>query len=344
MSDGRVKERVKWCAALTTACLCMASPARADKEAIALEYEPATGCPDRAEFVARVHAFTSKAEIVNDDSAARRKFEIRVSRIGSAVRGELTIDDHVGRTARAVSGATCDEVVSALALATAIAIDPDALGAEPATSPSPAAPPPPPKPKPPPPAKPIPPSKPAHAMLTEPIPKSEPRRPLFDLSLGARLGDTLAPFPKLDASAELGTTYLAPLELHLGAAFGPKQHNAEAEFSDWVGWLGAGYRLSDLEPLSVWASANVELGRVRATGRNVTPALSSERMWSAVDVGLCARLDGPGRLFFQAFGAGRAPLLLQRYVVQENTGKLQELHQVEQLGYLVSLSVGMHFL
>jgi hypothetical protein len=321
----------------------MASPAYADKEAILLDYEAAAGCPDRARFVDQVRTFTAKAEIVSDESAARRKFEIRVSRVGSAVHGELTIDDHVGRTARTVSGASCDEVISALALATAIAVDPDALGAEPAPSTSEPAPPrpPPPLPKP---AKSPAPAKPAHALLSEPVSKSERRRALLDLGIGARVGDTLAPFPRLDGTVELTTTYLAPLELHLGGALGPKQHNGQAEFSDWLGWGGAGYRISDLEPLSVWASASLEVGRVRATGRNVTPALSVDRTWAAVDVGLFGRVDGLGPLFLQAFAGGRAPLLLQRYVVQESTGKLQQLHQVEQLGYLLTLAVGVHFL
>jgi hypothetical protein len=321
----------------------MASPARADKEAIALEYEAMAGCPDRVKFVEQVHALTSKAEIVSDESAAHRKFEIRVSRFANAVHGELTIDDHVGRTARSVSGASCDEVISALALATAIAVDPDALGAEPAASASAAVPTASPAPKPPP-AKPPARTLPAHALLSEPVRRAEPRRPLLDLSVGARLADTLAPFPKLDGSVELGTSYLAPLELHLGGGFGPKQHNSRTEFSDWLGWAGASYRLLDLEPLSVWASASFELGRVAAKGRNISPAFSVDRTWAAVDVGLCGRVDALGPLFFQAFAGGRAPLLLQRYVEQENSGKLEQLHQVEQLGYLVTLSVGMHFL
>jgi hypothetical protein len=338
-----VKERVKWGAALTTACLCLASPARADKETIALDYAPATGCPDRTRFVERVRTFTSKAEIVSDESATHRRFEIRVSRVGGAVRGELTIVDHVGRTTRTVSGTSCDEVISALALATAIAVDPEALGAEPAPRTGALAPTAPPASRPPPTKSPAL-AKPDRALLTEPVPKSEPRRRLLDLSVGVRLADTLAPFPKLEGSVELGTTYFATLELHVGGAFGPKQHNDQAEFGDWLGWVGAGYQLSDLEPISVWASASLELGRVRATGRNVSPAFSVDRTWAAVDVGLCGRVDGLGPLFFQAFAGGRAPLLLQRYVVQENTGKLQELHQVEQLGYLLTLSVGVHFL
>ncbi len=338
-----MKDRVKWCAALTTAYLCMASPARADKEAIALDYQPSAGCPDRSKFVERVQAITSKAEIVSDDGGAqRRKFGIHVSRAANVVHGELTIDDRGVKTTRMVSGATCDEVISALALATALAVDPEALGAEPQPAPAPS-PPPTAAPKP----KPAPP-KPAPAKLgndlTTPPSKREPRRPLLELGVGARVGDTLAPFPKVEGTAELGTSYWAPFETHLGFAYGPPQHNHQTQFSDWTGSLGMGYRMFDLEPFSVWAEAGFELGQVHATGRNITPAFSVDRTWAAVDVGVRARLDGPGPLFFLANVGGRAPVLLQRYVVQENTGKFRELHQVQQLGYLLGLSVGMHFL
>ncbi len=337
-----MKQRVKWCAALTTAYLCMASPALADKEAIALDYQPGAGCPDRSKFIERVQAITSKAEIVSDDGAPRRKFGIHVSRVASAVHGELTIDDHGEKTTRTVSGASCDEVISALALATALAVDPEALGVEAQPPPAPTPPPAPaPKPKPPV-ATPVP-AKPLGPLATPP-PKREPHRPLLELSVGAREGDTLAPFPKFEGMAELGTTYWAPFELHLGFAYGPPEHNHQTEFSDWSGLLGLGYRMLDLEPFSVWAEAGAELGEVHAAGRNITPAFSVDRTWAAVDVGIRARVDGPGPLFFQANAAGRAPVLLQRYVVQENTGKFRELHQVQQLGYVLSLSVGMHFL
>ncbi len=337
-----MKDRVKWCAALTTAFLCMASPARADKEAIALDYQPGAGCPDRAKFVERVQAITSKADIVGDDGGPRRKFGIHVSRVASAVNGELTIDDHGVRTTRTVSGASCDEVISALALATALAVDPEALGGE-ATPPAAPAPTPPPAPAPVPvPAAPKPPKPPS--VLSTPPSKPEPHRPLLELSVGAREGDTLAPFPKLEGIAELGTTYWAPFEIHLGGAYGPKEHNHQTQFSDWTGSLGMGYRMFDLEPFSVWADLGLELGQVHGSGRNITPAFSVDRTWAAVDVGVRGRVDGPGPLFFQANVGGRAPLLLQRYVVQENTGKFRELHQVQQLGYLLGLSVGMHFL
>jgi hypothetical protein len=340
-----VNGRAKSCGALAIAFVCLTSPAFADKETIALDYTASSGCPDRAKFVERVHTFTSKADIASDDGLPHRKFGIRVVRSAGVVRGELTIDDRGAKTTRDVSGNTCDEVVSALALATAIAVDPEALSGEPVSAPTPPPEPPAPTPTPappkPPPPKPAPP--PLKPRLDAPHPKPELRHAL-DLSLGTRVGDTLAPFERFEGVVELGTTYIAPLDLHLGVAFGPPQHNGQAEFSDWLGWLGAGYRLFELEPLSVWGQAALELGRVRATGRGIEPRRSVDKLWAAVDVGMSVRLDAPGPLFFQLNASGRAPLSLQRYVVLENTGKLLELHQVGQLGYLLGLSVGMHFL
>lgn len=339
-----MKGRAKPCRALILALLCLTSPAFADKESILLDYVASGGCPDRAQFVERVRTFTTKAEVAIDDGAPRRKFGIHVARAAALVRGELTIDDRGAKTTRTVSGATCDEVISALALATALAVDPDALGVEPAADPSPPPEPPPTPPKPP--APPPPKQKPpvsAKPRLVAPLPKV-PRHHLLDVRLGARVGDALAPFQKLEGTLELGTSYFAPLDWHVGVAFGPAQHNGQAEFSDLVGWFGTGYRFLDLEPLSVWGQAAFELGRVQAVGLGIDPARRVEKPWTAVDVGLSVRIDAPGPLFFQLDASGRAPLSLQRYVVLENSGKLRVLHQVEQLGYLLGLSVGMHFL
>jgi len=144
--------RVLWGSAHVLALLCLASPAHAEKETIALDFQAASSCPDRTRFIERVHTFTTKVEVASDDGTARRKFGIRVTRSAGAVRGELTIDNRGSKTTRNVSGTTCDEVVSALALATALAVDPEALG-EPTPEPPPVPvetpKPPPPKPSPP---------------------------------------------------------------------------------------------------------------------------------------------------------------------------------------------------
>jgi hypothetical protein len=346
--------RAAVCAALAAALLCTALPARAEKETIALDYQVGAGCPDRSQFVARVHTFTTKAEIVSDGGAPLRKFGVQVLRAGSAVRGELTIDDRGAKTTRQVSGATCDEVISALALATAIAVDPGALGgaspdetSKPPVS-EPAQPPDQPKPHP---------ARPSPAPLPE-RPKAPvvelPQPPMLYLAAGARLGsaNSIAPFPKLEGTVELGFTYLAPLEFYVGGAYGPKQEGRASivpdslRVSEWLGWLGAGYRLLDLEPFSVLAETAFELGQVEMLDLDVDPQLTAKQRWLAVDVGLSGRLNAPGPLFFQANMGARAPLLLQGYDVQDmtNAAKRRQVYRVEQLGYLFGLSIGVHFL
>jgi len=290
-----------------------------EHESIALEYQAPSNCPDRA---------------------------------GNRLRGDLTIDDHGALSRRTVTGGTCDEVVSALALATALAVDPDALTAGPTeVPPVPSAPPnepatttappvEPPKPPTPPPPQPKKPPAPRHVTPEPEVPAAPG---LLDFSVGARVGNNLAPFPQFETSAQLGTTYLAPLEVHVGGAYGPAQQNSQTRFSDGLGWLGAGVRVLDAKPVSGWVQADVEYGRVAATGRTF-PERTAQRTWAAAVFGLAGRVDAPGPLFFEANFQGRAPFLLQRYVVTENSGQSREVHRVRQFGYLLGISVGIHFL
>jgi hypothetical protein len=349
-------------AALAAALLCAALPAQAEKETIALDYQVGAGCPGRAAFVERVHTFTTKAEIATEAGAALRRFDVRVLRSGSSVRGELTIDDHGAKTTRQVAGTTCDEVISALALATAIAVDPDALGGTPSDAPPkpPDAEPPPsaPKPKPAPDRPPVAPPPTKRKPLASAA--AAPHQPALFLAAGARLGSAMAPFPKLAATAELGLTYFEPLEFYVGGAYGPQDGRSDVlpdacpsadarchlRVSELLGWLGAGYRFLDLEPFSVFAHTAFEVGQVRTTALDITPTFSDKQLWLAVDVGLSGRLDGPGPLFFQADIDARAPLLPPGYEVESMAFDAQptQLYRAGYLGYLFGLSVGVHFL
>lgn len=338
-----MKTRALVGAAVIALLLCSAVPALADTEAITLDYQVPSGCARRKDFVSRVHTFTSKADIVDDDGAPHRKFAVRVQRATSAVNGDLTIDDGGAKTTRHVSGASCDEVLSALALATAIAVDPDALGAPTPESPPPTPPPapaPPPKPPAPPPTPPV---KPAPRAIPPPAAHHGPAPPALTLALVGRVGSAIAPVPKLEAGGELGLTYFEPLEFYVGAAYGPSQSDSELRLSDWVGWAGLGYQVADLESVSVSIRAAYEQGETRGTGLGVTPELTLQAPWRAVDVGFAAQLASAGPLFFQGNLGMRAPLTRRRYFVVETKGD-RELYLVPYLGYLVGLSVGMHFL
>jgi hypothetical protein len=135
--------------------------ARADEtERVRLGYRAPAGCPTRDAFVAQVGRRTSRAEWQSEGDDLRH-FDVRVERHGTrSATGRLEIRaPGVAAATRNVKGRNCDEVVEALALVTALAVDPKAktaplpdLGPEPPPIEPPVeAPPPPLEPPPPPP-------------------------------------------------------------------------------------------------------------------------------------------------------------------------------------------------
>jgi hypothetical protein len=116
----------------------IAGPAGADVEGIRLAYSADAGCPDEGRFLQGVTARTERIRRAAEREPARA-FDVAITRDVGTIRGVLSItalDGGVSR--REVTGESCDEVVSALALITALAVDPLA-----ATVPEPPPPPPP---------------------------------------------------------------------------------------------------------------------------------------------------------------------------------------------------------
>jgi hypothetical protein len=100
--------------------------ARAQVEAIRLTYGAYPGCPSESRFHAEVTARTERARRVTQDEPART-FVVAVSPEANGVRGILVVTSLDGAVSkREIAGDTCSEVVSALALVTALAIDPAA--------------------------------------------------------------------------------------------------------------------------------------------------------------------------------------------------------------------------
>lgn len=145
-----------------------------DTEPIRIHFQAYGGCPDAATFTREVRARTARARLASEGERAR-SFEVAVAPRGSSSQGRLVIREEGGASSvREVAGRDCAEVVSALALIAALAIDPKA-----STAVEPPAPPPiePPQPPPPPPAPPFfpPVAAPRGAAVTTPT--VEPRAP-----------------------------------------------------------------------------------------------------------------------------------------------------------------------
>lgn len=121
-------------ASMPRAALAQESEAAPSSEALVLDYQAPSQCPGREAFEAQVGALTRAATFdasVQDPSA--RVLVIRVAPGPAQVTGELRLSDGDTEATRRFEAATCEEVVEALALATALALDPEALGGEPST-------------------------------------------------------------------------------------------------------------------------------------------------------------------------------------------------------------------
>jgi hypothetical protein len=123
--------------------------------AIRIELEAPPDCATAEAFYEAVRARTERARTVREGEAGVRVV-VRLVRAGARVQGELRVIGERGESdTRRVDGGTCTEVVEALSLTVALAVDPTALlGPQESVVKLPPPEPPPPPPPPPPPAEP----------------------------------------------------------------------------------------------------------------------------------------------------------------------------------------------
>ncbi len=86
-------------------------------EGVRLDYQVDARCPGQDAFIAEVH---SRSPRVKFSAEAARALVVRIEPHGPKLAGRIEL----GSTQRAVTGATCEEVLSALGLVTALALDP----------------------------------------------------------------------------------------------------------------------------------------------------------------------------------------------------------------------------
>src|SRR5258705_1914175 len=110
-------------AVVTTTDLVRADPERED---VVLRYDAPSACPDRAALEAMVGQRTPAARFVD---GAERVFAITVRASESGFAGELSVTGADGVADRTLTAARCDDLVGALALVVALAIDPEAASA-----------------------------------------------------------------------------------------------------------------------------------------------------------------------------------------------------------------------
>jgi hypothetical protein len=282
-----------------------------------LDYEAHPACPSRAAFVSQVEARTNKARWTETaDTAGARHFDVRLALADQETIGRLFIREPEGSTStpREVRAATCESVVGALALITALAIDPDAMSATPAPAPRPK----PPRPKP---------------SLVRPRPRPAPVVPeppeeaQWRWSVGAHVGATSGIGNKLAAVVpvfaditQYGNGWLEP-SVRFGATILPDRtvvHEAgRADLLRFAGHVSACPVVARLSPAFVIRPcAGIELGILRAVGGDLDEAEESYTPWFAATVSGRLQLHPVDWALVEAQVEAGVPFVRPRYVVE----------------------------
>ncbi|HWP05231.1 MAG TPA: hypothetical protein VNN72_05790 [Polyangiaceae bacterium] len=297
------------------------------KVGVALDYQVHAGCPNADELLAEIMARTprAKAAVAGEDALSLR---VRIDEVPGGSRGELVIgrasDGSTSR--RELAAADCRQVVSALALMTALVIDPDA-----ATSLEP----PPPKPPPPRPA----------AAPPPPPPPPGPKLSHFVVHAGLGVELNSAITPEL-ALAGLGFVELTRVERGLGyearLSLLYARHTVEADAGAGSLTLTRGRLDACLRhpvvapPLWVAGCGAFEGGVLAASGRGITPVASETRPWLAGGPAVRLELVPTPHLRLEAAGNVLFPLVRDRFYLYENA-TLRETPPVT-FGLAVALS------
>ena len=110
------------------AALFVARAALVQDEVVRLDFDAGGGCPGRPEFMAEVRARTERVRFVDappDAGVAVRELKVTAGPEGDRAVGRLRVGSAEDAD-RLVTGKTCADVISALALIAALAIDPAA--------------------------------------------------------------------------------------------------------------------------------------------------------------------------------------------------------------------------
>jgi hypothetical protein len=137
---------VLWAGYLSLAVAAVLGPVAGDGEAapkpVQVEFDAPEACSGAEAFLSTVRSRTERVRQAVG-SEPRTTLQVRLTRIRGQVLGELRlIDDRGGTDTRKVQGASCDDVVQALSLTAALALDPSAVtstSTAPATTPAAAA-------------------------------------------------------------------------------------------------------------------------------------------------------------------------------------------------------------
>ncbi len=279
------------------ACVARAALAAGATEPIRIEYHAEAGCPSADDFNTQVFRRTTSARLATSGDFART-FVVTIARHGGSLVGSLVVRQADGTTeSREVAGPDCGEVATVLALATALAIDPEASLAptpEPAPGDKSTEPPKPPKP-PEPPADVAPQPEPSE-------PSSLEARAPWTASLGPTLEGGVTPGIAYGGSASFGWRAahaddpISAIDVELTFLRSPK--HVVGATPPATGGGSASFQLVYAAPtlcsvVLAWQDVSgiapcvgAELGAVTGWGAGLPHSSTRSRAWVAFDLGL----------------------------------------------------------
>lgn len=279
--------------------LAAGSPARAEQETVELRYAAPAECPSRAAFEA---AILERAPNVRLAAPAQRVFAITIETTADGFRGALVVDRVADKELAAPS---CVDLTSALALVTALAIDPSA------------------------------------GPQLVPAIRVVRRMHMLEADLDAMIEAGVGPGALFAGALEVrwGPSRLYALELAAIAGRDSVTHDgAEARFT-WLAARPAACVLGAAGRVALDACGHVELGAVLAAGAMIINQRDRTRLW------LTAGLHGNARYPLGAHGFGllqlgaSVPLVRDRYLFAPNV----TVHATPGVTAWLVLGVGLRF-
>ena len=319
-------------APLVVGALCFARLVAAAEatEPIRIEYQAEPGCPSADEFSGQVFRRTASARLARTAELART-FVVSIERRGNGLVGSLVVRQADGTTeSREVAGPECGEVAKVLALATALAIDPEASLAP---NPEPSAPPPEPPPK----------SEPEPSEAT-PAPsetREDASAKAWIVSLGAAIEGAITPVPAYGGSVGVG--WRAPHGRGALSAAGVDVTYLRAP-THAVDTAAASFQFLYARPAlcavalkwhlesGVAPCLSAELGAVTGAGSSIAHASTRSRFWATVDPTLELHQALGAGFFLEAALGAVLPITRYEYVFRNPTTHVYTVPVVAVIG------------
>lgn len=305
----------------------------ADEVPLLVRYRAPATCPGSDAFLSEVTARTPRARAAHAGEAATSvRIAIRDVPGGNAGTLELTAPG-TAPSLREVSASDCGQVVAALALMTALAIDPNAaLGVVQHEQPQPAAP----KPQP---------------ALRIALPETPSTRDAvqWSFSLGVQLTVAgglapdllLLPRPFVQLAREDGSGWGQALRVSATHAYARiESTDGNGSLSLWLARLElCPLRVFPIRSLALSACVPVDAGRLSANGRAVTPSKQVARPW--LSLGTAGRVEWEvfEMWVLEAAGELSVPVVRDRFYVGTGT----TLHRAPAVAGAGSLGIGVRF-